>query len=461
MSDVFNALGLRASWPLRAVCRRWRRVVEETEWAVVELRLKGGEVSSAAGHSESKRSAEHVCGALSALFDRKTGKLRLGNGASVTIKSEFCHFRGIVLWALRPLDGASSDLGGLSVGLTGRRRARQSPSFGLAGRPPAFVWPPHDALRAALAPRQPPSPPPAPILRSLRIRPELALAVLAALAPLARLEELALEVDSAFCSADAVAGGLWALAVVAADGLHEEGQFPAPNAGADPPTIVLVEIPEPLQRSLDTAVLAPVSPVKLHFNCHAARPEDAAVFLGSRLAREALAGLRLRIDLDEEPDSPRLFSDALAALPPGATLKLAWRESKGPLKEAEAKAILALPALRRLRVGTQIRPPSSAREDPDPDWVNDAVHPFEVLAGLRPEVAVSVDLAREGYEFDGRGPFDTERRWREGSDGGSGSGSGFEFEGDAEAAAHTRLFECAKCAIEGAFRGRPPWGPRG
>eukprot|EP00741_Cyanophora_paradoxa_P009782 tig00000147_g9478.t1 len=48
-----------------------------------------------------------------------------------------------------------------------------------------------------------------------------------------------------------------------------------------------------------------------------------------------------------------------------------------PLEEAEARAILALPALRRLRISSPLPFDYSLR-------------PFEVLRGLRPEVAVKV-----------------------------------------------------------------------
>eukprot|EP00741_Cyanophora_paradoxa_P001777 tig00000073_g1723.t1 len=65
-------LGLRESWPLRGVCRRWRRVVEEREWASVDLRIKG--VSGTA--------------ALSALLGGGARKLRLSAGSSVALRPE-------------------------------------------------------------------------------------------------------------------------------------------------------------------------------------------------------------------------------------------------------------------------------------------------------------------------------------------------------------------------------------
>eukprot|EP00741_Cyanophora_paradoxa_P005428 tig00000882_g5264.t1 len=74
LSDVFKALAVRASWPLRAVCRRWRRVVEEMEWACFDL-----DVRAAAG-------AASAYDALSALFEER--KLRLGGGASIALRAQ-------------------------------------------------------------------------------------------------------------------------------------------------------------------------------------------------------------------------------------------------------------------------------------------------------------------------------------------------------------------------------------
>eukprot|EP00741_Cyanophora_paradoxa_P024541 tig00000269_g23695.t1 len=77
-SDVFKTLGLQESWPLRGVCRRWRRVVEETEWASFDLRISG-EASSAGQSSEIAR-----CKAAASLFEER--KLRLSGGASVALR---------------------------------------------------------------------------------------------------------------------------------------------------------------------------------------------------------------------------------------------------------------------------------------------------------------------------------------------------------------------------------------
>eukprot|EP00741_Cyanophora_paradoxa_P010915 tig00020553_g10552.t1 len=79
MSDIFRALGLRTSWPLRGVCRRWRRVVEETEWANFELK-------GAAASGEHAQSGESAYEAAAAMIEKR--KLRLGGGASVTLRPE-------------------------------------------------------------------------------------------------------------------------------------------------------------------------------------------------------------------------------------------------------------------------------------------------------------------------------------------------------------------------------------
>eukprot|EP00741_Cyanophora_paradoxa_P000059 tig00000057_g56.t1 len=94
LGDVFKALGPQASWRLRGVCRRWRRVVEETEWASFELRIKAADVdvsppaaaADAASGAGPEQSDESAYGALSALFERR--RLRLSAGASVSLRPE-------------------------------------------------------------------------------------------------------------------------------------------------------------------------------------------------------------------------------------------------------------------------------------------------------------------------------------------------------------------------------------
>eukprot|EP00741_Cyanophora_paradoxa_P011118 tig00020553_g10739.t1 len=85
MVEVYKALGLRASWPLRRVCRRWRRVLEETEWASFELRVK---IDASAREDEESGAAdvERAFASASALFEE--GRLRLGGGARVSLRPE-------------------------------------------------------------------------------------------------------------------------------------------------------------------------------------------------------------------------------------------------------------------------------------------------------------------------------------------------------------------------------------
>eukprot|EP00741_Cyanophora_paradoxa_P024555 tig00000269_g23708.t1 len=76
--QVFKTLGLWESWPLRGVCRRWRRLVEGTEWAKLELQLK-------------ERKAEGLFDSAAALVEK--GKLQLSAGASIVLGSELSkHF---------------------------------------------------------------------------------------------------------------------------------------------------------------------------------------------------------------------------------------------------------------------------------------------------------------------------------------------------------------------------------
>eukprot|EP00741_Cyanophora_paradoxa_P024537 tig00000269_g23691.t1 len=73
MSSVFKTLGLRSSWPLRGVCRRWQRVVEETEWASIDVDV-----------DLQTETASYLSSAIAALPGRK---LRLSDGASVSLLS--------------------------------------------------------------------------------------------------------------------------------------------------------------------------------------------------------------------------------------------------------------------------------------------------------------------------------------------------------------------------------------
>eukprot|EP00741_Cyanophora_paradoxa_P024942 tig00000056_g24076.t1 len=101
LSDVLKTLGLRAGWPLRGVCRRWRRVAEDTPWPSLELRFRSGgggpapapaaAASDASGAGPRPNASggdrfEEACGALSTLFEQR--KLRLAGGASVALRPE-------------------------------------------------------------------------------------------------------------------------------------------------------------------------------------------------------------------------------------------------------------------------------------------------------------------------------------------------------------------------------------
>eukprot|EP00741_Cyanophora_paradoxa_P009778 tig00000147_g9474.t1 len=192
IAEVFKLFGLRAGWPLRGVCRRWRRLVEETEWASFEL------TGAAASVEQSRESAYE---AAAALFEKR--KLRLGGGGSVTLRpwvaswslipdtgsaaveavcsvlsaiththsgpaqprevivelqelfdvsrfdEDFLHaFLLGVLRALRPAEGAASGLESLSVGLTMEDEGGQGDHC----RRGSLPWPESADLRAALAP---------------------------------------------------------------------------------------------------------------------------------------------------------------------------------------------------------------------------------------------------------------------------------------------------------------------
>eukprot|EP00741_Cyanophora_paradoxa_P014596 tig00020807_g14076.t1 len=98
MSCVFEELGLRASWTLRGVCRRWRRVIEETEWESFELDAGEAFVESCScSHDELDGAMSLYANGLD-VDDRHTSwaaklpflflkrKLRLGAGASVSLR---------------------------------------------------------------------------------------------------------------------------------------------------------------------------------------------------------------------------------------------------------------------------------------------------------------------------------------------------------------------------------------
>eukprot|EP00741_Cyanophora_paradoxa_P010916 tig00020553_g10553.t1 len=518
MSDVFKQLGLRESWPLRGVCRRWRRVVEETEWASFEL-------TGAAASGE--QSGESVYEAASALFEKRT--LRLGGGASVTLRpqlaecadpdigtvggnvnseqqvsaavkshrhsvSAVCKLLGAiarshggsgqlrevvvelrepeyvvadlvgvgtvslltihflreyllgVLEALRPLGGTASGLEGLSIGLTRREHAH--------GRPPPqnsswIEWPDAAELRAALAPfgalrslalsfnivDEGVGPEAAaaiavacPLLRSvsLRPRPDSIPAVVAAFAPLARLQRLVAMLDEAVLGPDFTAhrgawDGLGTLADGAAGrslrsfafvrmlGLFEQGRFPELSEGrrgmrflAIPEAALAalarmpnIESVEPLrfggirganfERIAALGRVASLRDVSVHLDFGREAVGEAADLL--RATAEALAGLpRLRLKLTLS--TFRTPAEHVARFLESAAVRRALVELSlsdfRPPEEAVARALAALPALRRLRLHALIGP-------------DEPLGPFEVLRDLllvpRPEVRVELELA--------------------------------------------------------------------
>eukprot|EP00741_Cyanophora_paradoxa_P007619 tig00001177_g7369.t1 len=483
MSDVFKALGVQASWPLRRVCRRWRQVVEETEWSCVELRLK-----------PAKPSVESVyaCDAALALFEE--GTLRCGGGASVSLRLElvsgsatkYSHRRALaaacavlsgvvrggpaqvtvelvrayghamaeddddsscsyfrdrsflrdflldLLRALAPPGGAPSGLQSLSIGLNKWFSCWSA----------SLAWPEPAELRAALAPfggleslvlffddlNDGAGPEEAaalaaacPLLRSLSFRPhrDSARGVLAALAPLARLRELALMWPNHWEYTEAVealAGSatgrdLRSIAIDCVRGPFRAGQFPRRSADA-----------RPSGSSLTGAALAALSRMPsletilaLELGCGQLEPEDILALGRAAGLREATLHFDGHSELAEELTEPAMHAlgDALDALPRLQRLALRVRcfgaspaavaallsgagarrtladldlQVARPLTEAEAEAILALPALRRLRIAYDMDPPGFP------------LRPYEVLRGLRRGVRLKVVASRHGYE---------------------------------------------------------------
>eukprot|EP00741_Cyanophora_paradoxa_P020823 tig00000055_g20102.t1 len=249
---------------------RWRRVVEETEWAVVELRIKGGtaidsKIRAAEFGESSSSSSSPTRSLFSELFEKT--KLRPREVTIERLKGEdgdqivgdpdvnanliSAYLLG-VLRALRPPEGAASSLEGLRVGFCFCLDLDRFPSRDIGNRI-KLPWPRAPELRAALAPfgalrslaldvmisgvhkslafqfsglDEGISPHAAaaiaaacPLLRSLSLplrpsgSPTSTSAVLAALAPLAHLQQLAVVLDGVRSGAKVnVAAGLAALA---------------------------------------------------------------------------------------------------------------------------------------------------------------------------------------------------------------------------------------------------------
>eukprot|EP00741_Cyanophora_paradoxa_P024540 tig00000269_g23694.t1 len=524
MSEIFRALGPRASWPLRAVCRRWRRSVEDTEWTSFELaptsRADGkGRTQASAGRT---RDGEQACVfiAVAELFGQR--KLRLGAGASVTLRPELFAFKDAkatqqsyrptveaacsllaaiagsrggsaqpqpreaivelrgaealsafrwhsgddfldtfmlgVLRALAPPEGATSALESLSIGCVCDQSARDRFDVDLP-------WPEAAKLRDALAPfgklrslvlfsrRSFGAGPDAaaavaaacPLLESLCVALDVQWGSesLAALAPLAHLKRLVVAWplrgsllilsigDGLAALVDGPAGKSLRSVALFEDahvGLYTEGEFPRPSPGArlasaelmitDAALLALGRMPR--LESFRPLLIDPaeVDPAAILGLGRAASLREAVVqirhqFYSPRTAAclralaEAISGpprlerLELTLCLYGNPRCPEAVADLLGS--PGARRALTnlYYSIDRHLEEAEAEAILALPALQRLRLEPSLAPPASLR-------------PFEVLAGLRPGIAVEIEFEGDEAEdvraevqrmFAGRPPY--------------------------------------------------------
>eukprot|EP00741_Cyanophora_paradoxa_P011521 tig00020557_g11129.t1 len=564
LGDVFKALGLQASWPLRRVCRRWRRAIEETEWADVDLRISGGKAAdwssdTARSRLVKRRKAEPgtegggeqsysqlmqlfesrrvrlgsasvslqgelpvpalsnqepvddhtafvslrrshrlvanaACGLLAAIACRNSGPAQL---REVTVEllrfddSEMDFLSAYllgVLRALRPPEGAASALESLSVSFSFSRDFDRFLSRDIGNRT-WLPWPRAPELQAALAPfgalrslafhfsglDEGISPHVAaaiaaacPFLRSVRLGLSSSAspiatstpAVLAALAPLAHLQELALYgvCPGRMCK---VAAGLAALADGPAGRSLRSIAF---NQGH---TMSMCKAAELARRSSSgvcyaTPELPPTALIALarmpnleRFGSLALGSLDVEQAMEGVLALGRIASLReMRVDISGFVRSPperasavlRALADALSGLPrlekldlqmtcaprgarsvlgvqaspedvayllasdgarrALADLSLYFAAADRSLAEAEAEAIVALPALRRLRL-------VSCCAHGSPSF---RIRPFEILRGLRPEVAVGVRHADPKLDvatrkmFAGRPPFEGPRQ---------------------------------------------------
>eukprot|EP00741_Cyanophora_paradoxa_P010983 tig00020553_g10617.t1 len=504
MSDVFNLLGLRESWPLRAVCRRWRKVIQDMQWGSFELRVDqsgaavqdslsaiferrklrlspGASVSlrselepivcttddaeddaeddaretvsaaaAAAARQSHRRAAEATCGLLAAITRSHAGPAQPRRVIIELVKGYFpmsedfvCVYLLGVLRALRPPEGAASGSGSglesLSVGLVSKEPVRW-PLPGWAPMP----WPQPEELGAALAPlgalrsldlyfdhldvgvgpgHAAVIAASCPLLRTVALGPSGGAsdrATLAELAPLARLESLAL-VDLGRTEADSMSDGLDALSYGAASRTlrtitvtsrcaYQAGAFPSRSADA---FFASVRFSEGLALALrrmrrlesfaalevrcDSTPLASIPALgdiaslrelSLDFGGFRHDPDHGALAL--RAVAEALSRLpRLErlwahlwpFDIGPEDVAAFLGSAGVKRTLAGLDLVL-----NGPLEEAEAEAILALPALQRVSLGFYLG-----------DYTL-SIRPFEILLeGLRPQVAASVNL--KCFEF--------------------------------------------------------------
>eukprot|EP00741_Cyanophora_paradoxa_P002529 tig00000076_g2453.t1 len=537
VSSVFKSLGPGVSWPLRSVCRRWRRVIEETEWPSLKLRTD----KKRPGHEESDEgsdgdlaeggagSAPSRHGAATALVEKR--KLRLDDGASVSLGAGWreveaaCGLLAALVRGggrsgsgaaaaqprelafrvrgseegdeedgygedfLRRLQKTSSedeeDGYGRRPRIRGRGR-RGSFVVGALGalRPPGGApsrleglhlclfgtlfkmdmhLPPGDELRAALSPfgklrsltlcftRGDGVTPEAaaavaaacPLLRSLSFRPDFASesAALAALAPLAHLERLALFGLASGAGFGAIADGpagrsLRSLFFLDEDAVGESDAFPRMSD---------IDVPR-----LDDLANAQLSEAAVCALARLPRLERMGGFALETMSLEAVrvfggaAGLReLSLRLCKDGDSAAsaaalaALGEALSALPSLSTVKMkylaedsrpevvaAFLSSAGArrslteleldlwrqLSEAEAEAIAALPALRRLflrpchnKSSKNLRPYEILTPTLQPyDLLNPALLPYEILGRLGPEVAIKVadvfDMSRAAID---------------------------------------------------------------
>eukprot|EP00741_Cyanophora_paradoxa_P002523 tig00000076_g2447.t1 len=481
-SGVFKTLGPGVSWPLRSVCRRWRQVIEETEWPSFELRT---DEENSAGSAPSRHDA--------AMALVKKRKMRLGDGASVSLGAGWreveaaCGLlaalvrggggggsgaapaqpREVAFRVLASEKGAEEDGYGedfLSRFVLGALRALRPPGgapsrleglhfclwngvYAYMRRNP-LALPPGNELRAALSPfgklrsltlyfqavQKGVTPEAAaavaaacPLLRSLSFRPDFdsESAALAALAPLAHLERLALLFDRGVL-VDASGGGFRAIADGAAGrslrtlffldegAVQRSDAFPRLSDVVAPQSVDFdfVYLPEAAVRAvLRLPRLERLEP--LRFNLGNWSPETVRALGGAACLRElflhvddgraaataarsALAGALsalpslsvLRIVLHATSTSPgevaALLSSAQRAL---SDLDLTLLR---PLSEAEAEAIAALPALRRLRVAPVLDSMSST-----------ALRFYEILARLDPKIDTCTVVAMSGIAGEG------------------------------------------------------------
>eukprot|EP00741_Cyanophora_paradoxa_P007622 tig00001177_g7372.t1 len=511
LGDIFRALGPRASWPLRGVCSRWQRLVEETDWASVELQMDGGRAGdwAAAGGvpkprrkaAASERSGERAFSRVSTLLEER--RLRLVGGGSVALRAELprraisapqsgkkgraadaelkrshqlaaaaaCRLlavaassgvgpaparpREVVIELSRRdglLIGVNDDVDFVRTFLLDLLRALappgdvpsglQSLSVGCNVEPERYSrqewlpWPAPAELQPALAPfgqlrsldlffgpldegitKEAAAVVAAacPLLASLSVRPRpMAVApVLAALAPLAHLQNLAVLVGHPhICDAVAfgivtIAGGaagksLRSLAFLPETEVYAQGAFPRRKE----------RIKNHLFEASDDALLALGSMPHLEsvrtlfLTCSDVK--KAAVLALGRSA--SLRELHVFLYANEVKHA-RALAEALTALPrierlflelscsdagPGARDALAFLRSAGarraltdlrlivyePVSEALAEALAALPALRRLEVAAHpVCWPVQGALPP---------RPREILGRLRPDVAVTV-----------------------------------------------------------------------